>query len=99
MKLNTIEGLKDEQITELYDDVIENGFNLTYAGYWLCDVTCSCSDGSIRYAYGYFPGGPTGTQHYLYQCDPNWAGTYYISGGCAPGDGGGWNYWTCRSHK
>lgn len=91
MNFNEIENLSEQEIVDLYEDIIEVNNSELISIY--CTWRCQCKDGSNRYAYGYNSGNYTGR----YDTDANnldQSGMqgclrtrieYYLAGGCYGG--------------
>ena len=97
-----IENLNDEQIQELYDDVIEsNNFHISATAY--CYGYCRCTNGTYEIGYiGNWPAaGPEISGRYIYNWDA-WLCSYrtgYYTGYKPCGNGNVYaSYWVCQQN-
>lgn len=84
MNFDDIENLSREQITNLYENILETNFLSWYRTDWYCTVGCYCSDGNYFVAYGYQQEDRTYSDYYNGWFDVcNREPSYWISGGCS----------------
>ena len=85
---SVIENLTENEINELYKDIIETGEDslLSWASTkFYCKFICECRDGTIKEAYAYSAEDNTGGYYYSasknYSCVRGYY-TWHIDGGC-----------------